>query len=75
MLASRDAEVRTACARAFGILAGLPGTATPWHPHHGWPTPGLMDGLRALLLNRQEWRKMRRRPDSGDEILLTARNA
>ena len=67
------AEVRTACARAFGILL-----ASLELERHGTHTmggdPRLMDGFRTLLLNRQEWRKMRRRPDSGDEILLTARN-
>jgi hypothetical protein len=66
-------ELRTTCVRAFGILL-----ASVELERRGGHTvgshPRSVDGLRALWLLSQEWRKMRRRPDSGDEILLTARN-
>lgn len=67
-------EVRSTCARAYGILL-----ASLELERHGTHTmgadPSLLDGLQALRLHRREWRKVQQRSDAGDEILLVAHKA
>jgi 2-polyprenyl-3-methyl-5-hydroxy-6-metoxy-1,4-benzoquinol methylase len=64
-------EVRTASARAYYIL--LASLEQERHDiHRIGADPSLVDGLRALHLHRQAWRRVQQRSDVGDEILLVA---